>query len=156
MPVDVEPSPLGNIALDMAHDDGIDVEPVLLYDDIASAPKGDEENRRGMAAMTFAFKISGALAEEGKSRDEIIEKTKSIVSASRTLAVALNPCTHPATGQLLFTLGEDELVIGPGVHGEAGPEGPIKMTTADAVMDIVAGRVITDGDFKSGDDALVL
>jgi dihydroxyacetone kinase-like protein len=146
----------GNIALDMARDDGIDVESVLLYDDIASAPKGDEKNRRGMAGMTFAFKISGAMAEEGKSRDEIIKKTEELVASTRTLAVALNPCTHPTTGQPLFTLGEDELIIGPGVHGEAGPEGPMKMTKADKVIDIVSDRVITDGEFKSGDDTLVL
>lgn len=145
-----------NMALDLARDDGIDVEPVLLYDDIASAPKGDEENRRGMAGMTFSFKIAGALAEEGKSRDEILKKTKEITSGTKTLAVALKPCTIPTTGQLLFTLGEDEIVIGPGVHGEAGPEGPMKLVTANEVMDIVAGRIIDDGEFKSGDDSLVL
>ncbi len=144
------------IAVDMAHDDGIDVESVLLYDDIASAPKGEEENRRGMAGMTYSFKIAGALAEEGKSRDEIIKKVKEINASTRTLAVALKPCTIPTTGQLLFTLAEDELIIGPGVHGEPGPEGPMKMTTANKIMDIVAEKIITDGEFKSGDDVLVL
>ncbi len=144
------------IAVDMARDDGIDVESVLLYDDIASAPKGEEEKRRGMAGMTFSFKVAGALAEEGKSRDEIIKKVKEVNASARTLAVALRPCTIPTTGQLLFTLAEDELIIGPGVHGEPGPEGPMKMTTANAVMDIVSEKVITDGDFKSGDDVLVL
>ncbi len=144
------------IAVDMARDDGIDVESVLLYDDIASAPKGEEENRRGMAGMTFSFKIAGALAEEGKGRDEIIKTVKEVNASTRTLAVALRPCTIPTTGQLLFTLAEDELIIGPGVHGEPGPEGPMKMTTANKIMDIVAEKVITDGEFKSGDDVLVL
>jgi len=144
------------IAIDMARDDGIDVESVLLYDDIASAPKGQEENRRGMAGMTFAFKIAGALAEEGKSRDEIIKKITEVNSLTRTLAVAMQPCMHPTTGQYLFTLADDELIIGPGVHGEPGPEGPLKMTTANKIMDIVAEKVITDGEFGKGDEVLLL
>jgi dihydroxyacetone kinase-like protein len=144
------------LALDMARDEGIDVESVLLYDDIASAPKGEEEKRRGMAGMTFGFKVAGALAEEGKSRDEIIPQVKKVTAGTRTLAVALRPCTIPTTGQLLFTLAEDELIIGPGVHGEAGPEGPMKMVTANEVMDIVANKIITDGEFENGDDLLVI
>ncbi len=144
------------IALDMARDEEIDVESVLLYDDIASAPKGQEEKRRGMGGMVFGFKIAGALAEEGKTRDEIAEETRRVTALARTLAVAMKPCTHPQTGQPLFELADDELIIGPGVHGEAGPEGPMKITTADAVMDIVAERVLEDGEFKKGDDTLVL
>jgi len=144
------------IAIDMARDDGIDVESVIMYDDIASAPKGEEEKRRGMAGMTIHFKIAGALAEEGKSRDEIIRKTREAVADTRTLAVALRACTIPTSGQLLFSLADDELIIGPGVHGEAGPEGPMKMASANEVMDIVAEKVISDGEFKSGDDVLVL
>jgi dihydroxyacetone kinase-like protein len=144
------------LAIDMARDEGIDVEGVLLYDDIASAPKGEEEKRRGMAGMTFSFKVAGALAEEGKSRDEIIPQVKKVTAGTRTLAVALRPCTIPTTGQLLFTLAEDELIIGPGVHGEAGPEGPMKMVTANEIMDIVADKIITDGEFRKGDDVLVI
>jgi len=146
----------GGIALEMARDDGIDVKEVILYDDIASAPKGDEPNRRGMAGMIFSFKAAGALAEEGKARDEIIRTITEINKDTRTLAVAVLPCTIPTTGQLLFTLADDEIVVGPGVHGEAGPEGPMKLTTADKVMDIVAERVLDDGEFSAGDEALVL
>jgi len=144
------------MAVDMARDEGIDVVSVLLYDDIASAPKGQEQNRRGMGGMIFSFKIAGALAEEGKSRDEIAEMTRKVTADTRTLAVAMNACTHPQTGQPLFHLEDDELIIGPGVHGEPGPEGPMKLTTADEVMDIVAERVIADGEFKNGEDLLVL
>jgi dihydroxyacetone kinase-like protein len=144
------------IAVDMARDEDIDVESVLLYDDIASAPKGQEENRRGMGGMVFSFKIAGALAEEGRSRDEVAEMTRKTTADTRTIAVAMKPCTHPQTGQPLFDLADDELIIGPGVHGEAGPEGPMKLITANAVMDIVANRVIEDGEFKKGEDVLVL
>jgi dihydroxyacetone kinase-like protein len=143
------------LAMDMARDDGIDVESVLLYDDIASAPKGDEKNRRGMAGMTFSFKVAGAMAEEGKSRDRIITMVEKVTAGTRTLAVALKPATIPTTGQPLFTLADDELLVGPGVHGEPGPEGPLKMTSANKVMDIVAEKLLADGGFSKGDELLV-
>jgi len=146
----------GNMAIDMARDDGIDVESVLLYDDIASAPKGQEEKRRGMAGMIFSFKIAGSLAEQGKDRATIIEKTKQVNANTRTILVALKPCTIPTTGQSLFSLADDELIIGPGQHGEAGPEGPSKMMTANEVIDDVAQRLIDDGEYKSGDELLVI
>ena len=144
------------IALDLAREDNIDVESILLYDDIASAPKGEEDKRRGMAGMIFSFKIAGAMSEAGKPRSEIIRKVKEVNASTRTLAVALRPCTIPTTGQLLFNLAEDEIIIGPGVHGEPGPEGPIKLPGANKVIEIVAERVIHDGDFVSGDEVLVL
>jgi dihydroxyacetone kinase-like protein len=109
-----------------------------------------------MGGMVFSFKIAGAFAEEGRSRDEVAEMTRRVTAETRTLAVAMKPCTHPQTGQPLFDLADDELVIGPGVHGEAGPEGPMKLSSANEVMDIVAQRVIDDGEFKKGEDVLVL
>jgi dihydroxyacetone kinase-like protein len=146
----------GNMGLEMARDEGIDVESVLLYDDIASAPKGQEENRRGMAGMIFSFKIAGALAEQGADRSTIIDKVKQVNADTRTILVALKPCTMPTTGQPLFTLADDELIIGPGQHGEPGPEGPAKMMSANEVIDRVADRLIQDGEYKSGDDLLVI
>jgi dihydroxyacetone kinase-like protein len=109
-----------------------------------------------MAGMIFSFKAAGALAEQGKPRDEVLAAVQRVNSSTRTLAVALKPCTIPTTGQLLFSLEDDEIIIGPGVHGEAGPEGPLKMPAANQVMDIVAERVITDGEFHAGDELLVL
>ncbi len=146
----------GNMALDMARDDGIDVESVLLYDDIASAPKGREEHRRGMAGMIFSFKVAGALAEQGEDRETIMEKVKRVNSNTRTILVALSPCTIPTTGQPLFNLAEDEMIIGPGQHGEPGPEGPSKIMTANEVIDTVAERLIADGEYKGGDELLVI
>ena len=146
----------GNMALELARDDGIDVEGVLLYDDIASAPKGQEQKRRGMAGMIFSFKVAGALAEQGAKRESISKKIKQVNAQTRTLLVALTPCTHPTTGQPLFSLSDDELIIGPGQHGEPGPEGPMKLTSANTIMDIVAERLITDGGYKSGDELLTI
>jgi dihydroxyacetone kinase-like protein len=146
----------GTMAYEMAQAEGIDVEKIILFDDIASAPKEDIKNRRGMAGITFSFKVAGAMSEMGKTRDEILEVTRQVRDSTRTLAVAVKPCTIPTTGQPLFELADDEIIIGPGVHGEAGPEGPMKLPTANQVMDIVAERVIADGEYQSGDDLLVL
>ncbi len=146
----------GNMAIDMARDEGIEVESVLLYDDIASAPKGQEENRRGMAGMLFGLKIAGALAEQGADIGTIIEKTKNVNATARTILVAMSSCTMPTTGQSLFSIADDEFIIGPGQHGEPGPEGPSKIVTANEVIDDVAGRLIEDGEFKRGDDLLVI
>jgi dihydroxyacetone kinase-like protein len=144
------------MAVDLARDDGIDVESVLLYDDIASAPKGREKERRGMAGMTFSFKIAGAMSEEGADRARIIDTIEKLTAHTSTLAVAVRPCTIPTTGQPLFALEDDELLIGPGAHGEPGPDGPLKMMSANAVMDRVAQMILDDGEYKSGDEVLVL
>jgi len=146
----------GNMAVEMAKNDGIDVESVLLYDDIASAPKGQEKNRRGMAGMIFSFKVAGALAEKGVDRTGIIQKVKQVNARTRTLMVALSPCTIPTTGQPLFELAEDELIVGPGQHGEAGPEGPEKIMSANQVIELMSSRLIEDGEYKSGDELLVI
>ena len=143
-------------AMELAEDADIDARHVLLYDDIATAPKGRENERRGMAGMTFSFKVAGAMSELGADRDAIIKKVAAVNAATRTLAVAVRSATIPTSGQALFALADDEIVIGPGVHGEAGPEGPIKLPTADEAMRIVAERVIEDGEIESGSDVLVL
>jgi len=143
-------------AVDQAREEGIDVESILLYDDIASAPKGSETDRRGMAGTFFCYRVAGALAEQGAKRSEIMKVVERANGNTRTLAVAVSSCTIPMSGKLLFHLAEDELIIGPGVHGEAGPEGPSKLMSADQVMDIVLDRLIEDGEFRTGDEFLVL
>jgi dihydroxyacetone kinase-like protein len=146
----------GTMAVDMAREEKIAVDSVLLYDDIASAPKGEEHNRRGMVGMMFSFKIAGALAEEGAKIGDIVKKTEKLNALTRTILVALKPATVPATGQALFELGDDEMIIGPGQHGEAGPEGPAKMKKADDLAEDVADRLIEDGGFSKGDDLLLI
>jgi phosphoenolpyruvate---glycerone phosphotransferase subunit DhaK len=143
-------------AVAQAQKEGIDVESILLYDDIASAPKGSEQDRRGMAGTFFSYRLAGALAELGARRGQIMPVVQRINDNTRTLAVAVSSCTIPMSGKLLFHLADDELVVGPGVHGEAGPEGPSKMMSANDVMDVVLERLIEDGDYRDGDEFLVL
>lgn len=110
----------GNAAAMMAEDDGYDVRPVQMYDDISSAPKGQEDERRGAAGTLFIYKIAGAAAEEGMALDDLVTLAEDVRSRTRTLGAALTPGISPLTGAAMFTLPEDEVYIGMGVHGEPG------------------------------------
>ncbi|MBO8127552.1 MAG: dihydroxyacetone kinase subunit DhaK [Firmicutes bacterium] len=145
----------GNLAYEMAIAEGIKVEKVLLYDDIVTAPKGQEENRRGVAGMFFAMKIAGAAAERGWSLEECARVTRKANANTRTLGVALSPPTHPVTGKVMFDLPDDEMEIGMGVHGEAGTYKG-EMLSADETMELMAKQVIEDKPFTPGEEVLVL
>lgn len=104
----------------LAADEGLNVRPLWMYDDISSAPKGQEEDRRGAAGTLFIYKILGAAAEEGMDLDALVTLGEGVRAATRTLGAALSPGVSPLTGRVMFTLPEDEVFIGMGVHGEPG------------------------------------
>jgi phosphoenolpyruvate---glycerone phosphotransferase subunit DhaK len=143
------------IAVEMAQDEGINVDSVILWDDIASAPPDQPEERRGIAGQMFPFKMAGSAAEEGLSLQEVKRIAEKARDNTRTLAVALTSCTNPVTGDMMFDLPEDEIEIGMGVHGEGGA-GRRKLGKADEIMDIVAERVISDRPYTSNDEVCVL
>lgn len=145
----------GGLAYEMAVAEGIKVRSVVLYDDIATAPKGQERNRRGIAGMFFAMKVAGAAAERGWPLDEVVRVTEKCRDGTRTLGVALSSATHPVTGQELFELGPDQMEIGMGVHGEAGMYRG-KMLPANETIEQVARAVLEDKPYQSGDEVLVL
>ena len=92
-------------AEEMAEADGIEVEQVLVSDDVASAPKTQKGNRRGIAGLFFAYKIAGACADEMSSLAEVKAATELALSNIRTMGVGLSPCTVPAAGKPNFTIG---------------------------------------------------
>lgn len=110
----------GNDAALIAQDDGFDVRPLLMYDDISSAPKGQEDDRRGAAGTMFIYKILGAAAETGMGLTELVQLGEAVRAETRTLGAAVAPGVSPITGELMFTLPDDEIYIGMGVHGEPG------------------------------------
>jgi phosphoenolpyruvate---glycerone phosphotransferase subunit DhaK len=132
-----------------------EVEMVVLYDDISSAPKGREIERRGTAGLFFTWKLLGAYAEMGASLMECKAMAERIRDRTRTLAVALTPGTNPLTGAVMFELPDDEIEIGMGVHGEVG-QGRRKFTNADATIDMMLPPILEDLPFVSGDEVLVL
>jgi dihydroxyacetone kinase-like protein len=104
----------------LATDEGLTVRPLWMYDDISSAPRGDEPDRRGAAGTLFVYKILGAAAETGMDLEALVSLGEAVRDATRTLGAALSPGISPLTGRAMFSLPEDEVFIGMGVHGEPG------------------------------------
>lgn len=134
---------------------GINVEMVVLYDDISSAPKGSEPERRGTAGLFFVWKMLGAYAETGASLTACKRLAEHIRDNTRTLALALTSAASPVTDEVMFELPDDEMEIGMGVHGEVG-SGRQKLLSADATIDLMLPRLLEDLPFNAGDEVLVL
>jgi len=138
----------GNAAALMAQEDGLDVRPLLMYDDISSAPKGFEQDRRGAAGTMFIYKILGAAAETGMSLDELVTLGEAVRTETRTLGAAVAPGISPLTGELMFTLPDDEIFIGMGVHGEPGVSrrkvGPVRELVAFMIEQLLDDKPIAE------------
>lgn len=143
------------LAADMAKAEGIPVHQVIATDDVGSGSKEKASNRRGVVGEFFAWKIAGAKAEAGGSLEGCKTVAEKVNNYTRTLGVALSPCTVPAKGTPTFTLAEDEMEYGVGHHGEPGTA-KIKMMTADQITEKMTLEVIEDLPFGSGDEVAVL
>lgn len=143
----------GELAVELAREEGLQVEPLIMYDDIASAPRGREPERRGAPGTTFIYKIVGARAEEGAALGELLQLGEAVRDATRTLSVAVSPPTSPLTGQPMFSLPPDEIFIGMGVHGEPG-FARLKVGPVDQVVQIMAQGLLEDLPFERGDEVL--
>lgn len=143
------------MAAEMAQAKGIPVELSVAADDVASAPKTEKDRRRGIAGIFFAYKIAGAKAAAMASLEEVKQTTDRVIDATCSIGVALSPCTIPAAGTPTFTIADDEMEIGMGIHGESGLE-RTKMKSADEIAKIMCEKVIGDLPFKSGDEVAVL
>jgi len=144
------------MALELCEMEDIEnVEMVVLYDDISSAPKGNESERRGTAGLFFVWKMLGAYAEQ--SGDLIATKAiaEKIRDNTRTLAMALTSCASPITGEIMFEMPDDEMEIGMGVHGEMGM-GRQKVVTANETIDLMLPPILEDMPFVAGDEVLVM
>lgn len=131
------------LAVRRTEQSGIAVQPVILGDDIATAPREKFKERRGLGGLLFALKIGGAAAEAGESLAETTRLMEKTNERTATLAVAVRPPTHPATGQPLFALPDKQIEIGTGVHGEIGLyRGPL--LPADQITDMLIERLTQD------------
>jgi dihydroxyacetone kinase-like protein len=142
-----------NITMDMARREGLNVKMTLTHEDIAGGT--NPEDRRGLVGFLPVFKVAGAAAEEGRPLEACFEIAERMGRNMRTLAVAVRTATHPSTGQLIFELGDDEMEIGMGQHGEAGT-GRMKLKTADETAEIVLDMLLKDLDVKAGEELLVI
>jgi len=108
------------MAAELAEDEGIEVVPVVINDDVAVQDSLYTAGRRGVGATVFVEKIAGALAEEGAGLDKVAGLAREVNERSRSFGVALTSCTVPAAGKPTFDLAEAEIEMGIGIHGEPG------------------------------------
>lgn len=142
-----------SITLEMAREAGLSVQTVTTRDDIAGGP--DREARRGLVGFLPVYKVAGAAAEQGQSLDACRKIAERMERNTRTLAVATRTGTHPSTGLPVFELGEDEMEIGMGQHGEAGT-GRMKLKSADETADLMLQPLLDDLDVKPHEELLVI
>ena len=144
-----------DMAAEMAELEDIPVRTVLVKDDVASAPPAEAGRRRGVAGMVFAFKVAGAKAAQGGSLDEVAAAAEKALANLRTMGVALSPRTVPAAGKPTFSIAEDEMEIGMGIHGERGMKRE-KLQTADEIAERMTLAILADLNAAAGDRLAVM
>jgi dihydroxyacetone kinase-like protein len=144
-----------SLAAELAEAQDIKVEQVVAGDDVASAPKGSEANRRGVAGIIYVYKIAGACAEAGGSLVEVKAIAERACANMRSMGVGLSPCIVPEIGKPSFEIGESEMDLGMGIHGEPGiHRGP--MQSADEITDTIMGHIAGDLELTKSDEVSVL
>jgi dihydroxyacetone kinase-like protein len=145
----------GNMAFEMATQQGINVQKLLTCEDISAGKDAPMENRRGLVGCIPLYKVAGAAAEAGKSLDEVVAIAERFNANMRTLAVAATPATHPASGGVIGEIADDEMEVGMGQHGEGGG-GVMKLATADETAEIMLDKLLATTDVQAGDKLFVM
>jgi len=144
-----------DMACEMADFEDIKTATVRVADDVASSPRETAEKRRGVAGMVYAFKIAGAAADEGRDLEGVAQAARKALASTRTMGVALSPCILPQVGKPTFSIKDDEIEIGMGIHGEPGIE-VRPMMDADAVASLLLSKILADLPLASGDEVSVM
>lgn len=141
------------MAADLLAADGIPVAQVVINDDVAVQDSLYTAGRRGVGGTVLIEKIVGAKAEAGASLEEVKALCEKVNSQVRSMGMALTSCAVPAAGKPTFELGEDEMEIGIGIHGEPGRE-RMKLKTAKEIVEMMAKAIVDDLPFKAGDEVV--
>ena len=143
------------MAADMAADEDIVVEKVIVADDVAVENSTWTTGRRGIAGTVFVHKIAGACAETGAELAEVKRVAEKVIANVRSMGMSVSPCTVPAVGKPSFELAEDEVEIGIGIHGEPGTHRE-KISSAAATVDTLVGKILDEGIYGEGDEVAVM
>lgn len=143
------------MAMDEAEDEDILVKKVVANDDVASAPKGQEDKRRGVAGEILMWKVGGAKAAMGASLDEVIAVAQKAIDNTRSMGIGLAPCAIPEVGHPNFNIEEGKMEVGIGHHGEPGIE-VCDLEPSAKVAQRFCDVIIPDLPFESGDEVVVL
>lgn len=142
-----------DMAAELCEMDGIETRSIVGTDDVYSNDLIDR--RRGVAGIFFMYKCAGAKASEGGTLDEVYHAAQKAKDNTRTVGFAFSPCIIPEVGSPNFTLEENEMAMGMGIHGEPGVwNGPIK--TADQIAKEAIDKILHDMPLREGDDVAIL
>ena len=143
------------MAADMAADEDITVDKVVVADDVAVENSTWTTGRRGIAGTVFVHKIAGACAETGADLPEVKRVAEKVIANVRSMGMAVSPCTVPAVGKPGFDLADDEVEIGIGIHGEPGTHRE-KISTVNNTVDHLVGKILDEGIYAEGDEVAVM
>lgn len=142
------------MAVEMAADEGIKADYVVVNDDVAVRDSLYTTGRRGVAGTVFVHKLAGAKAEQGASLADVKGVAEKVVANVRSMGMAIEPCTVPAAGKPGFELADDEMEIGIGIHGEPGTHRE-KLRPANEIAKMLIDEILSDLDYK-GRDVVVM
>src|SRR5690606_936602 len=132
-----------DLASELMVDEGIEMATVLGTDDIASAGPEEISKRRGVAGIIYAYKAAGAHAAAGAELADVVRVAEKAVARCRTIGCALSPCQVPGADRPTFTIGDDEIEMGMGIHGEPGIWRD-RLKPADAIADEMVTRLLAE------------
>jgi len=143
------------MAAEMAEADGIKVEHVVVNDDVAVEDSLYTTGRRGIAGTLMVHKIAGAKAEAGGSLEEVKAVAEKVIKNTRSMGMALSPCILPSAGKPSFTLAENEIEIGMGIHGEPGTHRE-EISSANEIADQLLAKIFDDMKLNENDEVAVM
>ncbi|QSG05679.1 dihydroxyacetone kinase subunit DhaK [Halapricum desulfuricans] len=143
-------------AAEMAEMEGVDqIEQVVVNDDVAVEDSLYTSGRRGVAGTILVHKVAGAAADRGDDLEEVARLAEKMIDNVRTMGTALTSCVTPEKGEPTFDLGEDEIELGIGIHGEPGTE-RVDIMPADEIAEELTGEVVEDLDPDAGDEVVTI
>jgi dihydroxyacetone kinase-like protein len=141
------------MAAELAQAEGIEVASVTIDDDVAVKDSLYTAGRRGVGATVLAEKICGAAAAAGAPLQRVADLCRTVNGSARSMGMALTSCVTPSAGKPTFDLGDDEMEIGIGIHGEPGRT-RMKIAPAAQIAELLLNPILEDLPFKAGDNVL--
>jgi dihydroxyacetone kinase-like protein len=143
------------MAAELCQAEGIEVAAVVTNDDVAVQDSLYTAGRRGVGITVIAEKICGAAAEKRMNLQQVVDLCRKVNDQGRSMGMALTSCTVPAAGKPTFEIGDDEMEIGIGIHGEPGRK-RMGLQSADEITDMMAEAIISDLPYNSGDSVIAM
>lgn len=143
------------IAEEMARDDGIEVDHVIVKDDVAVEDSEETTGRRGILGTIFVHKIAGAKAESNASLSEVKRVAQKVIDNVRSFGVSLTSCTIPVVGKAGFTIADNEMEVGMGIHGEPGIL-KTEMGSSKEIANLIIEKILDDMDYGTSEVAIMM